>query len=252
MFYYGVSTVPNEPILTTFRCPHPTHSHKQLGVGQFVQACSFISLTMSVDNQIIHPARCFGLWKRYGGKWETAKEVPFFYKDFDEISAECLQKLDDDYTTVRNALRKRFPDRPFKYMLSYLDLERFVHDSNHVDNYDTVLHAIRASFAESEQLGRIKSPVKPVEDQGGFVLDTTCRFFTDDIPYGVLIAKWIAEQLCVKVPFIDELINWVQDIRHEKFLTIDNQIDLAACLADTHTTGIPPTYGITRIEDILD
>ena len=51
----------------------------QLGVGKFVQACSFISLTLSVDNQIIHPSRMYGLWKRYGGKWKTYEEVPFFY-----------------------------------------------------------------------------------------------------------------------------------------------------------------------------
>jgi len=32
-------------------------SYTQLGYGHFVQACSFISLTLSVDNQIIHPSR---------------------------------------------------------------------------------------------------------------------------------------------------------------------------------------------------
>lgn len=31
--------------------------HRWLQKGQFVQACSFLSLTLSVDNQIIHPAR---------------------------------------------------------------------------------------------------------------------------------------------------------------------------------------------------
>ena len=50
------------------------------GKGKFNQACSFLSLTLSVDNQIIHPARCYGLWKRYGGKWETEDDIPFFYK----------------------------------------------------------------------------------------------------------------------------------------------------------------------------
>lgn len=29
-------------------------SMKPMGVGKFVQACSFLSLTLSVDNQIIH------------------------------------------------------------------------------------------------------------------------------------------------------------------------------------------------------
>eukprot|EP01083_Nonionella_stella_P221956 792449_1 len=53
------------------------------GKGSFHQACSFLSLTLSVDNQIVHPGRCYGLWKRYGGNWATEDDVPFFYQDFD-------------------------------------------------------------------------------------------------------------------------------------------------------------------------
>jgi len=57
-------------------------SWEPLGMGKFQQACSFLSLTLSVDNQIIHPARCYGLWKRYGGHWVSLDQVPFFYKVF--------------------------------------------------------------------------------------------------------------------------------------------------------------------------
>ena len=215
----------------------------QLGYGKFVQACSFISLTLSVDNQIIHPSRMYGLWKRYGGKWKTYEDVPFFYKDFDDLSADCLKRLDADYSTVRNAIRKHFPDRPFKYMLDYLALERLVYQSGSAD--------IKSSFTDSETLGKIKTPVRHLDD-GTYQIDEFCRFFTDDIPYGLLITKWIAEQLGEKVPFIDGIINWCQDLRNERFLTADNKIDLEACLAKDHTTGIPPSYGVSSVEDILD
>ncbi len=87
------------------------------GVGQFVQACSFISLTLSVDNQIIHPSRCYGLWKNYGGEWESIESVPMFYRDFDDESAANLFQLDRDYSAVRAAVRKHFPDRPFGMFL---------------------------------------------------------------------------------------------------------------------------------------
>ena len=55
-------------------------SWRPLGVGKFVQACSFLSLTLSVDNQIIHPARCYGLWTQYEGRWSSFDAVPYFYK----------------------------------------------------------------------------------------------------------------------------------------------------------------------------
>ncbi|MCF6278183.1 MAG: NAD(P)-binding domain-containing protein, partial [Anaerolineales bacterium] len=43
------------------------------GSGEFKQADNFLSLTFSVDNQIIHPARCYGLFMRYGGEWDKAE-----------------------------------------------------------------------------------------------------------------------------------------------------------------------------------
>ncbi len=37
--------------------------------GAFRQADNFLSLTFSVDNQIIHPSRCYGLFLKYDGEW---------------------------------------------------------------------------------------------------------------------------------------------------------------------------------------
>ncbi|KAL7551267.1 hypothetical protein ACHAWF_014461 [Thalassiosira exigua] len=211
------------------------------GKGEFQQACSFLSLTLSVDNQIVHPGRCYGLWKRYGGKWATEDDIPFFYKDFDDVSAECMQLLDADYTKVRDAVRQKFPERDFKFMLDYLNLERTSHNSENVNTKD--------SLKNSEQLALIKTPTVKKDD--GFYLNTDCRFFTDDIPYGLLIARWVGQELGVETPFVDEVIAWAGSIRGEKFLK-DGKVDLDYCLAGRQTTGIPPTYGINDVNDILD
>ncbi len=215
-------------------------SYNHLGIGKFVQACSFLSLTLSVDNQIIHPSRCYGLWKKYNqGKWSSLEDVPYFYRDFDEISAENISKLDRDYSAVRQAVREYYPDRPFLYMLSYLDLERLTHKS---DNTDIML-----SFKNSKQLGLIKTPTVKDEEDEKHVLDIHCRFFTDDIPYGLLIAKWLGEELGVATPFIDEVIQWAQNLRGEHWLDENGKIDIKYCLDHKMKTGIPPSYGISSI-----
>lgn len=218
-------------------------SMKPMDIGKFVQACSFLSLTLSVDNQIIHPCRCYALWERYGGWWESLEEVPYFYRDFDDLSAENIRLLDEDYTKVRDAVRKRFPERSFKYMLSYLELERLSHTSSNFD--------IKKSLKESKQLASIKTPTVEMEE-GKRALDIHCRFFTDDISYGVLLAKWIAEELDIETPFIDELIMWAQNLRGEHFLTDDGKIDKEFCLKEKYLSGIPPSYGIKHIDGILD
>ena len=176
------------------------------------------------------------MWKRYDGRWETENDVPYFYKDFDDLSAQYIQHMDSDYSKVRNAVRKMFPERDFKYMLDYFRLEKLTHESSHEN--------IKQSFKNSEQLALIKTPTLKLDD-GSFALDTTCRFFTDDIPYGVLVAKWVAEKLHVETPFIDEILDWAGSISVEQYL-VNGKVNLKL------SSGIPPSYGIDDVKKILD
>jgi hypothetical protein len=128
-------------------------------------------------------------------------------------------------------------------MLSYLGLERLSHSSRYVD--------IKSSLKYSKQLSLIKTPTITNED-GSQSLDVDCRFFTDDIPYGLLIAKWIAEKLNVVTPFIDEIIQWAETLRGEHWIDDKGKLDLKYCLEHKYTSGIPPSYGIVSVENILD
>lgn len=91
-------------------------------------------------------------------------------------------------------------------MLDYLALEHFSYSSQSAD--------IRTSFTQSPTLTAIQTPVVQTSDDN-WELDTNGRFFTDDIYYGIAIAKWIAEQIEVAVPTIDSIMRWVQQLRNE-------------------------------------
>ena len=101
--------------------------------GKFKLADTFLSLTLSVDNQIIHLSRLYSLYLQYGGKWERLEDVPLFYRDFDDLSAEIMQELDLDYTKIRSEIKKKFPDKDFTYMLDYLNLERLSYGSSNTN-----------------------------------------------------------------------------------------------------------------------
>ena len=129
-------------------------------------------------------------------------------------------------------------------MLDYLKLERLTHTSENTD--------IKTSFSESKQLGLIKTPTAQATKDGKQRLDINCRFFKDDIPYGLLIGKWIGEKLNVSTPFLDEVIRWAQTLRGESWLLDDGRIDIDYCLGEKLRSGIPPSYGVQSVEDILD
>lgn len=218
--------------------------NRKLGIGAVEQLSNFISITLSVDNQIIHPTRCYGINHINGSSWQKVEDVPLFYKDYDGFSAQCLESLDDDYSKIRNQIKVRYPQKDFHYMLNYLDLEHYTYNSSSVDIVD--------SFVNSPTLQRIKTPVV-VNDLGEVEIDKNCRFFMDDIYYGVAITKWIAELFRIDTPMIDKILHWAQRIRNEKIISNENKLILNSIdLCAPMKSGVPFYYGKTTVEEIVD
>lgn len=217
--------------------------YKWFGKGKVEQSDNFLSLTLSVDNQIIHTSRCLGLYKVNGPTWTNKEDVPWFYRDYDDLSAQLLAQLDNDYTKVRDAIKALDPKRDYKYMLDYLALERFSYKSNNVD--------IKESFVTSQTLVSIGTPIVQ-NNEGLWEVDKNHRFFLDDIYYGNMIVKWMAQKLAIETPTIDEILHWAQMVRKENFIDDENKLILdSPDLAESFKCGVPSVYGYNSIEDCL-
>lgn len=49
---------------------------------------NFLTLTLTPSNQIIHPARIYGVFEHWDGHTPyDAKSIPLFYEDMDDFSA---------------------------------------------------------------------------------------------------------------------------------------------------------------------
>ena len=163
---------------------------------------NFLSLTLSADNQLIHITRLYCLMRDGLGKWRTEDEVPLFYRDYDEYSADCLNELDKEFSKVRGAIEKYHPELDYSYMLDYLAQEKL--------SYGVDTPSILDSFVNSKTLGTIKTPV--VFDGEFFKIDIEHRFFKDDIFNGIVIFKWFASELGISTPLLDNVLNWAQDL----------------------------------------
>ena len=218
--------------------------YKWFGKGHTEQSENFLSLTLSVDNQIIHTSRCLGLYKVYGRTWQHQEDVPWFYRDYDDVSANLLADLDADYSKIRNSIISRHPEKRFTHMLDYLALERFSYQSHNSD--------VKESFVNSQTLVSIKTPVIK-NNNGLWEVDRNHRFFLDDIYYGNCIAKWMAEQLNIQTPTIDQILKWAQMIRQEQIIDNNNHLIIdSPDLLDNFKTGIPTVYGFSNIEQCID
>jgi hypothetical protein len=218
--------------------------YRWFGKGKTEQSDNFLSLTLSVDNQIIHTSRCFGMNQVYGPTWKRKEDVPMFYRDYDNVSAKLLADLDADYSKIREKIKALYPAKNFKHMLDYLALERFSYQSHNTD--------VKESFVNSQTLVSIATPVVQ-NPQGLWEIDRNHRFFLDDIYYGNCIAKWMAEQLSIEVPTINAILRWAQSVRQEEIIDENNKLKLESPdLSAPLKSGIPCYYGYKTIDEIVD
>jgi len=90
----------------------------------------------------------------------------------------------------------------------------------------------------------------PVDKNGEKVtLNLNARFFWEDMPYGLVILKDIANMLGVKTPHCDRLI-----IFHQKFMPVKYICEKSGEFLDNEAvkkSGAPRAYGIKSVDELV-
>ena len=91
----------------------------------------------------------------------------------------------------------------------------------------------------------LKHPVKKSDD-GKYLPDFTYRYMTEDIPYGLVVIRGIAEIVGVETPNIDKVLLWSQEKMGKEYL-VNSKIQGK----DVEKSRAPQRYGFTTLESIL-
>lgn len=91
----------------------------------------------------------------------------------------------------------------------------------------------------------LKHPVKKTED-GKFLPDFSHRYMTEDIPFGLVVIRGIAEIMGIETPNIDKVLTWSQQQMGKEYL-----VDKKLQGKDISTSRAPQSYGFTTTESIL-
>jgi len=201
---------------------------------------NFLCLTLTPSNQIIHPARYYGIFKDWDGKKTyDPKTIPLLYEGLDEFSANRLQTLSDELQSIKVALEKKYP----KLDLSEVkDLGKRIIEQYGDEVSDT--SSLLKIFQSNKGYATVKTPVKQVE--GGVIPVVDSRFFVEDLPFGLCILRNLADMLEIKVPVVTESIEWFQQFMPKEYMK-DGKLndDLIG------ETGAPKRYGITTLDDLV-
>jgi hypothetical protein len=198
----------------------------------------FLCLTLANTGQILHPGLMYGLFKNWKG--ELYEEAPLFYQGVTAESADILQQISDEIQALRQRLEDCFPCVDFNYVRP---LDEWLHMSYTGDIADP--SNLETSLSTNRSYAGLKAPMKPVE--GRLEPDFGSRYLVEDVPYGLVVTRGIAELAGVKTPGMDEVITWSQERLGLKFLK-----DGMLVGKDLSKSRAPQRYGINRLEILAE
>lgn len=149
-------------------------------------AGGYLEVSLTNSNPILHTGRLYTMFR--GHEDELFDHNILFYKEWTD---EASQKLID-------------MDAEFFCLLDRLGVNGIPTLLDYYESSDAA--SLTAKISSIEAFQAITSPMVQVE--GGWKMDRTSRYFTEDFPFGLRWIKDLAVQNHIDTPVIDEVYGW--------------------------------------------
>lgn len=204
----------------------------------FEPMANVLSCTLMNLNSLIHTSLSYGRFC----DWTESKifpEKPLLYLGVEDRGASAVAGVSQDLCNIRDALTTRFPDLDLSRVMSVYDFYIASYADNIGDKTD-----ISTVLKTNKGYESLYIPMREVE--GGYIPDFAMRYYTEDIPFGLLVTRGVGEIMGVETPMMDTIISWAQEKMGKSFLK-DGKV-AGDDLAETRT---PQKYGLQTPEDLV-
>lgn len=182
---------------------------------------NYLNVTLTSSNPILHPSRLYDIFKDYDNI-KIYDQLPLFYEEWTNDASKILINCDLELHSVLN--RISLDTSNIKPLLEHYEST----------NYIELTNKIRSIVG----FKGLTTPCKKIN--GGFMPDLSSRYFTADIPYGLIIIKAFAVIYSVDTPTIDIIIDWYQKITNKNYIDLSKNI----FGEDSIDLNLPQLYGI--------
>ncbi len=199
-------------------------------------------LTLSLANvgQIIHPGIMYGLFK---GKEELKyrkEEIPLFYQGVTKEISETLKVMSDEILVLTKEIKNIDKSINLNHVLGLKDWLIYSYKESIEDK-----STLQSCFVTNRAYQGLRAPMKRI-DNDYFLPDFQARYLTEDVPYGLVVTKAIAQLTKVDMPVIDEVILTISKWIGKEYIKrgyLEGK--------DIKDTRIPQNYGIDNLENIM-
>jgi len=197
-------------------------------------------LTLSLANvgQIIHPGIMYGLFR---GKEKTKfrkAEIPLFYQGVTREMAQTLQAMSDEILALATTIKNMDASIDLGRVLSLKDWLLYSYNESIADK-----GSLQACFVTNRAYQGLAAPMQHKHDY--YAPDFQSRYLAEDIPFGLLVTKAIAQLIRADIPVIDEVLSTTCRWMGKEYIR-EGLLEGK----DLKDTRIPQNYGIANFKDL--
>lgn len=160
----------------------------------------WLEATLSNSNPLLHPCRMYIMFKDWT-PYKVYDRIPYMYNiDWDNESSQCWIDCDNELREIIAKLPMNAQEVPS--ILDYYecsDAESLTKKMQSIEPFKTV-------------------QAHMIEVKDGYKVDASIRYFTEDIPFGMLLIKAFAEKTGTPTPNIDKVLYWAQNVMGKEYI----------------------------------
>ena len=197
-----------------------------------------LGISLRSPNACSHPAIMYGCWNGWSG--DPLERPPLFYHGVDEFTASLLAEVCDEVLRTSTRIMAEYPEVDLSNVIPMYEWDLCCY-GKHIKDKTNLMTALRTN---SIYAGMTHPMVQT--DDGRYVPDFNHRFLTEDVPFGLVVIRGIAEIAGVATPHIDTVLTWCQQVMGKQYLVGSRLIG-----KDLLETRCPQRYGFTTIAQLL-
>ncbi len=202
---------------------------------------SFLGMTLGNPGQFIHPGLMYGHFRSWRGEEYDADSIPMLYAAASDEMGELVERLSREAVAVSDRIEQRSG--------KVLNLREAV-----VPTHEWLRRAYGHATSDTSTVGAcfrtgpIRARKAPMTESrpGRFVPNFGYRYLSEDIPFGLVPTRALADIADVETPTIDGVITWAQSALGMSYL-VDGELGGA----DIGDLPIPQNYGISTLSDLI-
>ena len=201
---------------------------------------NMLTLTLANVGQIIHPGIMYGL---FIGKEELKyrkEEIPLFYQGVTKEISQTLKTMSDEILLLTKEIKNMDKSIDLDQVLGLKDWLIYSYKDSIADK-----STLQSCFVTNSAYKGLRAPMKKINNDY-FLPDFQARYLTEDVPYGLIVTKSIAQLAKIDMPIIDEVILTISKWIGKEYIKggyLEGK--------DIEDTRIPQNYGINNLEEII-